>query len=353
MRKNALAMTLSKGIIPASNLMTKKTSPHSRLWAIVKAIFAVALIGFTVSRTDLRQILSLRDHIVWKWLLIYSLLYFSLTMLKAYQYRRLLNLPIPYWRMLSIVVLQNGISNILANSAGIASYLVMMRAEEGISAGRAALVFIITKVGDLFAIWIALFVTSAVIWNRLPEMHGTIVTLQLTIGAPLFGFLLLVFLRQRLTSLIRFVLKKTRLIKIPIIGKGMRGLEALVNEKHGSLFEMTVTALVLSSFYFFVTILWYVAQMRLFSVPLDFVSIAFVTTILQMIAFLPIAILGGLGIVETSWIYLYGLVGAEPESFPADLIGLRALFYIINLVVLLYLPIYSFFDARREQNQET
>lgn len=329
--------------------MTQQTPPRSRLWTFTKAILAIALIGFTLSRTDLQQLLSLREHIAWKWLWIYSLLYFSLTLLKAYQYRRLLNLPIPYWRMLSIVVLQNGISNIFANSAGIASYLFMMRAEEGISAGRAALVFVITKIGDLFAIWMALFVTSALIWERLPAMHNTIITLQLTIGAPLSGFLLLVFLRQRLTAFIRAVLEKTKLIKISIVGKGMQGLEALVNEKHGSLFEMTVTALVLSSFYFFVTILWYVAQMRLFSVPLDFVSIAFVTTILQMISFLPIAILGGLGIVETSWLYLYNLVGAEPEAFPADLIGLRALFYIVNLVVLLYLPIYSFFDSRREK----
>jgi uncharacterized membrane protein YbhN (UPF0104 family) len=329
--------------------MTQKATASSRLWTFAKAIFAVALIGFTLSRTDLNQIISLRDHIAWKWLWIYSLLYFSLTLLKAYQYRRLLNLPIPYWKMLSIVVLQNGISNIIANSAGIASYLVMLRAEQGISTGRAALVFIITKIGDLFAIWIALFITSTLIWQRLPAMHGTIVTLQVTIGAPLFGFLLLVFLRQRLTSFIRTVLEKTRLLKISIIEKVINALDALVNEKHGSLFEMTVTALALSSFYFFITILWYVAQMRLFSVPLDFVSIAFITTILQMIAFLPIAILGGLGIVETSWIYLYNLVGAEPESFAADLIGLRALFYIVNLVVLLYLPIYSFFDSRKEK----
>lgn len=329
--------------------MTQQTSPRSRLWTFAKAILALALIGFTLSRTDLNQIFSLRDHIAWKWLWIYALLYFSLTLLKAYQYRRLLNLPIPYLKMLSIVVLQNGISNILANSAGIASYLVMMRAEEGISTGRAALVFVITKVGDLFAIWVALLVSSTLLWDQLPALHDTVIALELTIGAPLFGFLLVVFLRQRMTSFVRNILEKTKLIRVSIVAQGMKGLDALVNEKHGSIFEMTVTALTLSTIYFFVTILWYVAQSRLFSVTLGFTRITFVTTILQMIAFLPITILGGLGIIETSMLYLYTLVGVEPISFAADLIGFRALYYVVNLVILLYLPIYSFFDSRREK----
>lgn len=331
--------------------MSQQKDTRSRLWTLVKSAFALALIGFTLSRTDLNQILSLRDHIVWGWLWVYAVLYISLTLLKAYQYKKLLGLPIPYSKMLSIVVLQNGISNIIANSAGVASYLVMLRAEQGISTGRAALVFIITKVGDLFAIWVALFAVSSVIWERVPVMHGTIITVQVSIGAPLFAFLLLVFLRQRLTNFIRAILERTKLIRIALVNKGMLALEALVNEKHGSLFEMTVNALGLSSLYFFVTMLRYVSEMRLFSVPLDFISIAFITTFLQMISFLPIAILGGLGIVETSWIYLYRTVGTEPEAFAADLIGLRALYYIINLIILLYLPIYSLIDSRRAENQ--
>jgi uncharacterized membrane protein YbhN (UPF0104 family) len=329
--------------------MTQKTSPRTRLWTFAKAILAVALIGFTISRTDLHELLSLREHMVWNWLWVYSLLYFSLTLLKAYQYRKLLNLPIPYARMVSIVVLQNGISNIIANSAGIASYLVMLRGEQGVSTGRAALVFVITKIGDLFAIWMVLLVSSTLLWNQLPALHDTIIALELTIGAPLFGFLLVVFLRQRMTNFMRNILERTKLIRISIVSQGMNGLDALVNEKHGSIFEMTVTALVLSMIYFLVTIAWYVAQLRLFSISLGFVPITFVTTILQMIAFLPITILGGLGIIETSSLYLYTLVGVEPVSFAADLIGLRALFYAINLVILLYLPIYSFFDSRRKK----
>ncbi len=325
------------------------TQNHSlKLWNYFKAALAVALIAYTLSRADLNQILTLRDHIVWKWLLVYVALYFALTLLKAFQYRRLLNLPIPYLRILSIVVLQNGISNIFANSAGVASYLVMMRAEEGISAGRAALAFIVAKVGDLFAIWISLFAVGSLMWERVPAMHRTIVALQVTIGAPLFAFLALVFLRWRLTDFIRAVFGKMGLLRFGLAEKFVAGLETLVKEKHGSLFEMTIAALTLSSLYFFVTLLWYVAQMRLFSVPLDFVSIAFIATVLQMISFLPIAILGGLGIVETSWTYLYGLVGEEPQSFPADLIGLRALFYLVNLLALLYLPLYSFFDGERK-----
>jgi uncharacterized membrane protein YbhN (UPF0104 family) len=327
--------------------MTQKTSPRSKLWTFVKAILALALIGFTLSQTDLNELLTLREHISWNWLWLYALLYFALTLLKTYQYKKLLNLPIPYARMVGIVVMQNGLSNLVANSAGIASYLVMLRGEEGVKTSRAALAFVITKIGDLFAIWTALLISSLLLWEQISVLHNTVIVLLITIGTPLFGFLLIIFLRERLTTFLRRILEKTKLIRVSIIAQGMDGLEALVHEKRDAIFKTTITAFSLSAIYFLVTLAWYVAQLRLFSVAIGFLSIIFVSAILQLISIIPITILGGLGVIETSSLYLYTLVGVEPISFAAVLIGLRALFYIINLVILLYMPIYSFFEARR------
>ncbi|GAB4541445.1 MAG: hypothetical protein Fur002_09920 [Anaerolineales bacterium] len=326
---------------------TKKSS-RLQWWKFAKVGLALALIGVILSTTDINHLLSLHEKIIWNWLYIYALLYAALTALKSYQYKQLLNLPVPYPRMVSIVVLQNGISNIFANSAGIASYLVMMSGEEEVSPGRAALVFIIAKVGDLFAIWLMLMFSGIALWNQIPVLHNTVLALLISIGTPLFGFLLLIALRQRVTNFLRVALQKTRLLRFRIVERLVGMLETLVNDKHGSLFDMTRKALILSSLYFFVTNLWYVAQMRMFSIELSFTEITMVTAIMQLIAFIPITILGGLGVVELSSLYLYNLVGVDSLTLAAALIGLRALFYVINLLMLLYLPIYSFIENRSQ-----
>ena len=84
----------------------------------------------------------------------------------------------------------------------------------------------------------------------------------------------------------------------------------------------------------------------MFSVSLGVFPFLFITAILQLVSIIPITILGGLGVNEASSMMIYPLFGVDPVSFAAVLIGMRIMFYLINLVVLLYLPIYSFFDNR-------
>jgi uncharacterized protein (TIRG00374 family) len=328
-------------------MQTEIPQPKSyRLWTFVKVILAVLLIGIVVSQTSLGDLLALRTRISWGWTALYVILYFSLTAFKSYQYKKMLNLPIPYPRVVSVVVLQNGLSNIVANSAGIVSYLVMLRGEQGVKVSRAALVFVITKIGDLFAVWLALLLSSLFIWQKIPSLHNLTIILSVLIGLGLFTFLLVVTLGSRFVDLLKSILTRTKLMRISIIERGVDGLQALVEQEHGSLHQMTLTAFSLSFIYFLMTFFWSYTQIKMFSVSLGPFPFLFITAILQLVSIIPITILGGLGVTEASSMMLYPLFGIDPVSFAAVLIGMRVMFYLINLVVLLYLPIYSFIDNR-------
>lgn len=319
-------------------------SPH--LWTFAKVILAILLIGIVFSQTRWDDLLALRSRIAWGWTALYVILYFLLTAFKSYQYKKLLDLPIPYPRVVSVVVLQNGLSNIVANSAGIVSYLVMLRGEQGVKVSRAALVFVITKIGDLFAVWLALLLSSFFIWQKATSLHNLTIVLSALIGSGLFIFLFVVALRGRFVDIIKSLLTRTQLTRISIIERGVDGLQALVEQDRGSIYQMTLTAFSLSFIYFLMTFFWSYTQIKMFSVSLGIFPFLFITAILQLVSIIPITILGGLGVTEASSMMLYPLFGVDPVSFAAVLIGMRVVFYLINLIVLLYLPVYSFFDNR-------
>lgn len=333
-----------------TNNIRPPQSRSSRLWKIARIVLAVALIGFILSQTNLQELLALRGQLLLNWLGVYILLYLSLTAFKAYQYGRILDVPVSYWRVLSIVVLQNGLSNIVANSAGIASYLVMFRGEEGVKLGRAAIVFVITKMGDLLAIWLSLLVTAVMIWPQIGELHEMVIVLLVLIGIPLFGFLLAVFLRQRFVDFVRRLADGLRLTRFGWIERGIQFLDELAAGDRNSIFHMTRKALGLSAVYFLLTLIWSYAQLRFFSVMIPILPFILVTALLQLVSIIPITILGGLGVVETSSLYLYPMFGVDPVNFAAVLIGMRVLFYLINLTVLLYLPLYGLFENRQRKD---
>jgi uncharacterized membrane protein YbhN (UPF0104 family) len=337
-------------LIVNKNPPRNSPSISSRLWKYAKIALALALIGFILSQTNVHQLLSLREQMAFEWLWVYVIFYFILTAFKSYQYGKMLDEPIPYWRLVSIVVLQNGLSNIVANSAGIASYLVMFRSEEGVKVSRAAIVFIITKICDLLAVWLAMLVTCFMVWPQVKDLHEVAVILLILIGSPLFVFFLAVFLRQRFVSFMRSVAGWIHLTRFSWVRRGLEIMDEVVVEDRRSIFQMTVRGMTLSGIYFVLTLIWSYAQLRFFSVYLPLPPFIFITAILQLVSIIPITILGGLGVVETSSLYLYPIFGVDPVSFSAVLIGMRVLFYLINLVVLLYLPIYGFFENRQRKS---
>ncbi len=313
----------------------------SLLWNIFKTILALFLIGFVLSKTDLPQLAGLLGSVSPGWLLIDLALFITLTLIKAGQYHALTGREAPYARVLNIVILQNAVSNFVASSAGIASYLTLMKAEQGVKLRRGAVSFLIAKIGDLLAVGLFLAATTALAGGQVPVLRDLALLLLLCIAVAVGLCLLAIFLRQRFVGLLRGMLQRIHLLGLSPVQKGMDALQFLADQKDGPIFRSLRLGLAYSLVYMAVTFAWSYCNLRVFSVVLPWSVVGFVNGLMQLLSWIPIQVFGGLGITETTLVYLYGGFGVPQPEMAAVSIGLRLLLYILNLVVLAYLPLSS------------
>ncbi len=316
------------------------------LWNIAKIILALALIWFVLSKTDLTQLFALRERISVLWLIFGIVLYFILTVLKALQYYFLIGRHVDYPQVLNIVVVQNAISNFIAAGAGIASYLALFRAEQGVKISRAALAFLLTKVGDLISIWLFMLVASLLVWPQVASLHVLIVISLTVIGAAILMFFVAVFLRQKFMGMLTWFVEKLKLSRLGFVTKLMDFLSSLAEQEHGFVFRMVGIGVAFSLIYMTVTLLWIYASLQTFSFAIGILPVVFVNIFMQLVSYLPIQVFGGLGVNETTSLYLYGIFNFPQTELAAVLIATRLLFYLTNLAVLLYLPAHALFFSK-------
>jgi len=312
-------------------------------WSIVKIIAGILLIAFVFSKASLPEITALVSQVSWGWLGLTFVLFILLSMLKAWQYHVLFDTDFPYSQILSVVIWQNAISNFVASGAGVAAYLTMLRTEQNIKVSRSASVFLITKVGDLIAIWLGLLLSLVFVWNQVAPAHTLILFLIALIGGGLAAFAATVFLRRTFVDILRAILERTGLLKLPLTQRLLELAGTLADIEQNDLTRIMLTASGLSSFYLILTFAWTYSSLHTFNLPVTVWVVVFVSSMLQLLSIIPIQVFGGLGVSEAASLYFFGLFGFPQVQVAAVVIGLRLLFYLTNLTVLLYLPIHTFF----------
>jgi uncharacterized membrane protein YbhN (UPF0104 family) len=336
---------LTNQSVPAPAAASKRPG----LWAALRALIAVLLIGFVISKTDLPGLFALRERLSAAWLAAALASYLALTVLKALQYYFLIGRRVPYPQVLNIVVIQNGISNFIAPGAGIASYLTLLRVEQGVKLSRAALAFLLTKVGDLISIWLFLLASSLFIWPQVAALHGLIAVLLTVIGGAILVFFAAVILRRKFMPPVRALADRIPRGSLGIVDQALDFLQSVAGQDQGFVMRMLGTGVLFSLIYMAVTMVWVYAGLRAFSFEAGALPVVFVNTLMQLISYLPIQIFGGLGVTETGLLYLYGNFGFPQTELAAVLIGARVLFYLTNLIVLLYLPLHAVLMNLKQQ----
>lgn len=334
-------------------MAARKDAPRTLLiWTALKVLLALILAAFVVSRTDLGALLALRSKILPAWLALVFVLFISLTLLKALQYYFLLGRQVAYSRALHVVVVQNAVSNFIATSAGIASYLSLFRLEHGVRLSRSSAAFLLAKVGDLISIWLLLIVSSLPVWSRIGPIHLAVKILILGMGLLLLGFFLLVILRRRFVSLLRGAASGLRLERVRLVGAGLDVLDGMAEQQPAFVVRSITVAVLFSMLYMSFTMIWAYASLRAFSLPIGVMPAVFANTFLQLISYLPVQVFGGLGLTEVSTFYFFSFFQLPQAALAAVLIGNRILFYVENLVVLIYLPLQTLFLPRRSGAQD-
>jgi len=323
-------------------------------WNIFKLILALGLAIFIVSKTDRTSIVATLKNVSFFWLAISGVLFIVLTLLKTLQYYILMQDELTYWQVLNVIVWQNAITNFLLAGAGIATYITMSRVEHKMKVSQSVVIFLLVKIGDLTAIWLALFISSSLVWTQIHVIQTPIIILLTGIGAIILIFFLTVIFRQRFVSIIDRVIGKLGISQIKVVEKGISFLQSLANMKHEKVTASFAMLLLCSILYLVVTLVWVYSNLAAFHLQMDVVAVVFVGNLMQLVSYFPVYVFGGIGITETSALYFWSIFQFPQDVLAPVLIGIRVIFYLSNLIPLIYLPIYAAIisDKNKRQNEQ-
>ena len=315
-------------------------------WNFFKIILAVALIGFVISKTNLTEVVALLKQLSFGWLAISFLLFCILTLIKTFQYYLLNGRQAPYTRVLYVVITQNAVSNFIAGGAGIASYLTMLSVDEGVRFRKVLSAFVVAKMGDLLAVWIILLASSVLLWNQIGAVQYAVVFLLVVIFGAVTFFVAAALLRQKLVALVKTIFGWIKLDRLLIVQRGVDFLQLFAEQDGKVVLRTMFIGLLYSLVYMIVTLFWFYSNIRAYSLDFPFTVVTFVNAFMQLISWVPIQVFGGLGVSETSLVYLFGIFGLPTAQIAAMGIGLRVILYVFTLIVLLYLPLSILFGRQ-------
>lgn len=313
-------------------------SINKKIWNAIKIIIAILLIGYVISFTNVGELKQTWEMLLPGWLLVSVGCFFLLIIIKALQYRALINSQLSFWNVLNIIVMQNAISNFISNTAGVVSYFSMFRQEHGVKISRSAVAFVVVKMSDLAAILVILVSSLLFVWSRVSPLHGLLLLLTIVIFSTLGIFLGAVILRQWFVGILRKILTRIRLLRFSLVQSGLTALEGIVEQDPRQIQRMLLRSGFYSCMYFACAMTWSYAVVHAFQIPIDLPGILFVFAMSQIISFIPIQVFGGLGVTEVTAMYLYGLFGVPAAMLSAALLGIRVYNTLLSGLTLLYIP---------------
>ena len=280
------------------------------------------------------------------WLALSFVFFCLMTMMKAMQYHILSGGQAAYPRVLSIVVVQNAVTNFIATGAGIASYLTMFRMDENVKVTKAAGTFVIAKIGDLIAVWCTLLVSSAILWGQIVTLRVITITMLAIVPLAIGILWIVIVLRQKFLTAIYTLANRTGLGRFSFVQRFLDALQFLAEQEGDMLVGLLRTAVICSLVYMALTMAWSFANLRAYSLAIPISTVIFVSSWMQFISWLPIQVFGGLGVMETSQIYLFSIFGVSVTQMATVSVGIRVILYLSNLFSLLYLPLYKLFQRK-------
>ena len=311
------------------------------LWTLIKVSLALLLIGIVLSRTNLSQLVALLQRISWAWLAAFVILFLLMTLIKTWQYHIFFGKTVTFPHLLTMVILQNALMNFVTTGAGIASLLTMLKVERQVKLSHSSVAFLLTKVGDFFALWCFLVVSALLIRQSIAPLRSLVIAVLAILGAGLLILFLALGLRRKFMDLLRKVMGWTRLGRLNVVQKGMDALEEAVTREELTSPQVLWKVGLVSMTYLAATMAWMVASLRMFHVQIGVLEVVFVNVFIQLLSNIPVQVFGGLGVNEASSLYLYGFFLPSLGELTAALIGFRLLLYALNLLILLYLPIHA------------
>lgn len=316
----------------------------STFWNVAKIVLAFVLVAFILSQTSLREVIELWHRISVTWLLYSVLCFFAITWTTARRYHILIDKKITFRQTLVLVIIQSVVGNLLATSAGVATYVTILRGKHKIQVSQSVISILLARFGDVLALLVALTLSSWILWPQIATLHWILILLIVGMVGLIITFLLIITLRKPAVSMLQRALRIVHLDRIGIVDGASRKLAALAEQEPGRIRALLGPFLGYSALTLILTFVFGYCNMRLFAVPVGSWPVLFIISLTQFIAMVPVQVFGGLGTYDVTSMYLYDLFGVSQSEIVPVIIGSRIYFYLLNLLLMLYLPIDSWLN---------
>ena len=307
------------------------------LWAALKVTLALVLAALVFSRTGPAELAGLRERVSLTWLLAGLAAFLAGIGAMAWRYWLLIGRQISFRQTLRLVVVQTVVGNLVATSAGAASYVTLLRSQHRVQVSRGLTSLLLARCGDLLALLAALGLSAWALWAPIAPLHWLVIALIVAGLAGLSAVTLALFYRGRFLRLAGWTCARLCLDRLPIVRRGLEALAGMAGlDMRGMLATLQPVALS-TALVFACTVAYSYCSVRMFDVPVSAWAVLFVLALTQFMVLIPVQVFGGLGVYEVTGLYLYTLLGAGRAEMASALIGMRLVFYGANLVAWLYL----------------
>ncbi len=305
------------------------------------------LIYWLLSQVDVDEAARIIRQLPPSLLLLGMASYFVGFLLRALRFRLLLSRDQPLRHLVPIVLVHYAALNIIPARLGELSYIILLKQVNGISTGRSVSNLLVARVFDQLTISLLFLISTAFLDFSTPWLNTLTVVVSAVLLATCVLLALLFAYKTRYVQWFQAVVRRLNLERFRLTQKIERELAEVVN----ALATLQFTANLLTVFAvscgiwacIFATNYF---MLHAFQARLSYQEVLFTSTCIIMMRLLPLQLVSGFGIHETTWVFL-----AEALNVPRQL-AITAAFgsHIIATVFLLcfglcgLIRIYAFLD---------
>ena len=300
-----------------------------RLWYWGKFFLAGSLLYYLFTLTSWQEIVRSFSSVSWWHVILVFVAFICEMLLGSLRFWLLLEKKVPLGALLSINMLQKSLSGVLSTGVGFATYVADIKIEGGIRTGKGMASFLLAKIGDVVAIGFFFSLACISVWPDIGPLKKASLFINGAILMGVIGFIFMVYYRDGFIGFLSLKKEQSRIFRL-IYGL----VESLNVIPSGREWRYLGTILLLSLAMFGFGSLGSVMINEAFHIPIGYPAIVFMLGIQRLMSYIPIYVLGGIGVNEVTSMYMYTLFGIEKTTIAADLIGMRIVAYLWNLILL-------------------
>ena len=319
---------------------------RTRVWQAFKIALALVLVGIILTQVRIDDLAAAWQRLSIPWLLGSLLASWAGWWVMARRYWLLVGRSIRFREVLSLVIMQVVVGNLIATSASAISYLGVLRAKHQVKLSQGIASLVVARLADMLTLLMGLVCSSWLVWSQISALHWLVVMIVIGLVALVAALAGLLLFRRSFIELVGKIVYRFHFDRIALVRRILGALEALAWQELTAVgpLLLPVIGYTLASFAFSLSLFY--CDMQLFAVSIGLAPMLFMLSLTQLIGMIPIQVFGGLGVYDVTSIFLFGLFGLNEALIMPVVVGTRLVFYLTNGLLLVEMFVEGGFRRR-------